>query len=436
MRPEPSGSDMNTQQVNPIDTARSGREQVIANAAFFTLFPGFFFYHTLLGTGSISAVLGGYFSPASLVFVAPLAAVLYRRCCRSPRHFDTIERYYAAFIGYFLLIIACNTVGGANKAIVINHLLCIMFMINTFIIFSVIDFSSYVFRIAGISALVAMTSIAFSYSVNGVFYLGALGIAKDSDSLATYQGFARSYLVTFLPVIAFTRHLLLRVALYGIATATLFINTARSEFVALLFVIPIIEFYFSRQKLLFVLAAALIFVLLKLYMDQLMASLPDNRILELMDLSHSTSATKRHHLSEHAMQTIAANPFLGDYASYAPGYYSHNILSAWVDLGLVGFLYLNAILLLPAIPMFMREYFTSQRNGNFILGFGLVCSTALLLLTSHYFTDMLIGATLGAYAQYQYGRKYGKHRSLDVSASASRHADIRQTMSQHGGAGT
>ncbi len=427
---------MTMQRTNTGSIAWRRREQLIATAAFFALFPGFFFYHTLLGTGSISAVLGGYFSPVSLVFVAPLTVVLYRRCRRSSRYFGSLERHYGAFLAYFLLVIICNSVSRATPAIVINHLLCIMFMVNTFIIFSVIDFSSHVFRIAAISTLLTMTSIAFSYSVNGVFYLGALGVAKDSDSLATYQGFARSYLVTFLPFIAFTRYLVLRLTLYAIATATLFINTARSEFVALLFVIPIIEFYFSKHKLLFVLAGALIFVLLKLYMDQLMAALPDNRILELMDLSHSTSANKRHHLSEHAMHTIAAHPILGDYASYAPGYYSHNILSAWVDLGLFGFLYLNAILILPAIPMFLREYFTGRRNGDFILGFSLVCCTALLLLTSHYFTDMLIGATLGAYAQYQYGRKYGKHRSPDFSASSPRHADIRQTMPQHGGAGT
>jgi len=426
---------MNQHFSKSVRATRKKREQMIANAAFFALFPGFFFYHTLLGTGTIGAVLGGYFSPVSLLFVIPLAMTVYRRCQRSPRHIGAIEVHYAAFLGYFLIIIACNTVAGANLAIVTNHLLCIMFMINTFIIFSVIDFSSLIFRMCAVASLAAMTSIAFSYSVNGVFYLGALGIAKEADSLATYQGFARSYLVTFLPVIAFTRHLFLRLSLYAIATATLFVNTARSEFVALIFIIPIIEFYFSRHKLLFTLAAILIFVLLKLYMDQLTAALPDNRILELLDLSHSTSANKRQHLSDHAMHTIAAHPLLGDYASYAPGYYSHNILSAWVDLGLFGFLYLIAILVLPAFPMFLREYFASRRNGNFILGFSAMCSTVLLLLTSHYFTDMLIGATLGAYAQYQYGRKYGKHRTPDVSASPSRYADIRQTMPQHGGAG-
>lgn len=427
---------MKAQGMDAVRLAQIHREQLVANAAFLALFPGFFFYHTLLGTGTTGAFLGGYFSPVSLIFLLPLWSILLRRCRRKPRHVSFIEVHYALFLAYFLIIIACNSMAGANRAIVVNHLLCILFMINAFIIFSMIDFAAPLFRWTAFAALAGMSSIAFSYSVNGVFYLGALGVAKDADSLATYQGFARSYLFTFLPLIAFTQHLLVRVALYGIATATLFVNTARSEFVALLFIIPVLEFYFSRHKLLFVLTIALMCIWLHFYLDQLMQALPDNRILELLDLSQSTSANKRHHLSVHAMQTIAAHPLLGDYGSYAPGYYSHNILSVWVDLGLFGFVYLIAILVLPAIPMFLRAYFAPRRNGNFILGFSLACCTSLLLLTSHYFTDMLIGATLGAYAQYQYGRKYGKHRTSDVGASTPRHADIYQTMPQHGQART
>jgi hypothetical protein len=411
---------------------RRNHDQLIANTAFFALFPGFFFYHTLLGTGTTGAFLAGYFSPISLIVILPLAKIMLRRYRQTARRLSLIDLNYGAFLTYFLMIVACNSIAGANRAIVINHLLCILFMVNTFIIFSTIDFASPAFRITALATIAAMSCIAFSYSVNGVFYLGALGIAKDLDSLATYQGFARSYLVTFLPVIAFTRALSLRIVLYGIAIATLFLNTARSEFVTLLFVIPIFEFYFSRQKLLFVLAAAVICVFLNLYMDQLAASLPDNRILELIDLSQSTSANKRHYLTVHAVQTIAAHPLLGDYASYTPGYYSHNILSAWVDLGLFGFVYLIAILLVPAGPMFLREYFSGRRNGNFILGFGLVCCTTLLLLTSHYFTDMLIGATLGAYAQYQLGRKNVQHSAHDIGASAQRYPDIRQAMPEHG----
>jgi hypothetical protein len=165
-------------------------------------------------------------------------------------------------------------------------------------------------------------------------------------------------------------------------------------------------------------------------MDEIIATLPDNRILELLDLSQSTSANKRHHLTVYAKHTIAAHPLLGDYASYALGYYSHNVLSAWVDLGLFGFVYLLAITALPAVPMFFKEYFAGRRRPEFIHGFALACVTVLLLISSHYFTDMLIGATLGAYVQYRYERKHGKYRPPDFSPSTLRYPDLHQAVPQ------
>jgi hypothetical protein len=409
------------------------REQLLLNSAFFLLFPGFFYYHTLLGTGTTGAFLGGYFSPVSAVYMLPLFFVYIRRTRVDARHLSGIDLHYGLFNAYFLAVILVNAAAGANRAIVVNHLVCILFMVNTYILFTFIDFEHRQFRLMAFASLAGMSAIAFTFSVNGVFYLGALGIARDAESLATYQGFARSYLMTFLPVVAYTRSLPLRLVLYGAGAATLFINTARSEFAALLFAIPIIEFYFSRHKMIFIIVATVVGLAIYAHLDEIVASLPDNRILELLDLSQSTSANKRHHLTVYARQTIAAHPLLGDYASYEPGYYSHNVLSAWVDLGLFGFVYVLAITIVPAIPMFFKEYLAGRRRPEFILGFSLACVTVLLLISSHFFTDMLIGATLGAYSQYRFERKYGKHRPPHFSPSPLRHEDLRQAVPEPGG---
>ena len=49
-----------------------------------------------------------------------------------------------------------------------------------------------------------------------------------------------------------------------------------------------------------------------------------------------------------AIESIKSNFFLGDYGSYVSnlgiGMYSHNLLSAWVDLGLFGFVFYILIL--------------------------------------------------------------------------------------------
>lgn len=407
-------------------TAR--RQQRILLAAFFMLFPGFFFYHTLLGTGTTGAFLGGYFAPVSLLFALPLGLIYLNRMQRDPRRFNAVDLHLGLFLLYFVAVIGANAAAGANRTIIGNHVLGILFIFNMFVIASFLDFDSLRFRVVGLLSLAGMSAIAVSYSVEGVFYLGAMGVAKDTDALATYQGFARSYLVTFLTVIAFTRSMTLRLLLYAMSAMTLFLNTARSEFAALMFAIPIIEFYYSRHKLHFLLCGIILFFVIHLYFDQILAALPANRILELLDLSQSTSANKRHHLTVHAVQTILAHPLLGDYASYKPGYYSHNVLSAWVDLGFFGMAYLCLVTVVPIVPMFIREYFAPRHCGIFMLGFSMACVTVLLLLTSHYFTDMLIGATLGASSRYFYERKYAKNRTPDLRPSASRHPDLRQAM--------
>lgn len=408
--------------------ARGSRlERATLYLSFLVLFPGFFFYHFLLGTGQIRAFLGGFFAPVSLVFVLPLVFLYVRQILRDRDQLSRTDLYYGLFLTFFAAVVAANAANGANIAIVASHILGILFMVNTFITYKMIDFALPEIYYPSVFCLLGMSAIIFGFSVDGVFRMDAMGIAKDPDSLSTYQGLARSYLFNFLCVIAYTRSMLLRALLYCIGAASLFLNTARSEFVALLFAIPIIEFYFARPKVLFVLVLTGLAALLAMNFELLLAQLPDSRILELLDLSQSTSAIARHHLNVYAMQTIAAYPVFGDYASYAPGHYAHNILSAWVDLGIFGFAYLLAILILPPISMSITGFFTKRDCGDLVHAFALACVTILLLVNSHFFTDMLISATLAMYARYNYARRHVPLREPAVRPAAPRYRDLRQS---------
>ena len=406
----------------------ANRSALIMEGAFLLLFPGFFFYHTLLGLGLIHAVLGGYFAVIALLVFLPLAWIYVRQAFADQRYFGKTDLYFMLYLLYFAVICLVNAVAGANPAIVGTHVLALVYSIDIFIIFKGIDFDARRFRTLALCSLAAMSAIVFWFSVDGSFYLGALGIAKDPDSVATYQGFSRSYLFTLVPLLAFTDKRRWRVVLYCLAAPTLFVNTARSEFAAALLLIPVIEFYFAKHKVtLFIFSAFLIF-LVNANLDLILQQLPSNRTLELLDLSQSTSANLRHHLSEAALRTIVDNPLLGNYASYASGYYAHNILSAWVDLGLFGIVYLLALLFIPAIQLILRGYFNKEKSDQFIFAFALLSITVLLLFGSHYFTDMLIGATLGAYARYRNGHIHGKDRSPDVGPSTQRPAHLHQAM--------
>jgi hypothetical protein len=412
--------------------ASSRLEQLILVAAFFLLFPGFFYYHTLIGTGAAPAFLGGYFAPVSVAFLLPFTFIYIGRLRREPGRLTLVDLHFGLYLAYFMIVVAVNAAAGAPHVIVTSHILDILFMLQLFVMFSFIDFTHPRFRMMGFASLAAMTVIAIACQVDGVFYLRLLGAAADTDTLATYQGFARSYIVTFLAVIAFTRSFPLRLALYATGTVTLFLNSARSEFVALLFALPIIEFYYARHKMLLVLLLAIAAGVVAMNLDQIVAALPDNRILELTDIGHSSSGEKRHYLTVYALHTIRAHPWMGDYASYGPGLYSHNVLSAWVDLGLFGIVYLMALMVVPAAFMFLCEYFAGRRSGLFMLGFIFACVDVMLLITSHYFADMLVGATLGACSRYFYERRYAQHRPSDLRPPAPRQPYLRQAVPQLG----
>jgi hypothetical protein len=389
-------------------------ERSILIAGFMALFPGFFFYHFMLGTGRVHAFLGGYFSPVSLIFVLPFAWLYARQIRREPRRLLHSELYYALFLVFFGLVVAVNAANGANREIVVAHVLGIMFMANAVVMFKMIDFAGPAFRYLALLSLLGMTAVIVLNSVDGMFRMDALGMAMEPESLSTYQGFARSYMVTSLCCIAYTRRLFFRAVLYAGGAVSLYLNTARSEFVAFLFAIPIIEFYYARQKLVFVFIVAALAALINMNFDMILSKLPNNRILELLDLSQSNSAILRHHMMTAAIQTVTNYPVFGDYASYTPGHYAHNVLSAWVDLGLVGSLFLVALLIVPTISMLITGYYSTRDNGDFIFAFSLVCVTILLLVKSHYFSDMLIGAVIGTYSKYNYSRRYGRRSSADV----------------------
>lgn len=373
----------------------------VAPIAFFFLFPGFFFYHTLIGMGVIKAYLGGYFAIASLIFSIFLVYLYYLELRSVQYRIAPTDMKFGIFLAYFLFVVIINAGFGADRSTVQTHLLSILYFVNVYLIFKSVDFSQRNTRLIAIVMLAAMSGIIFFFSQSGIFSPGKAGVPLSEESIATYQGFARSYVLTFVTVVCFSKLMLARLLLYGIAVAALFLNGSRSELVAILFVAPIIEIYRAKSFLDVMMIILFAGALLGINPQDAMQGLPDNRVLELFDLSHSQSANSRIELSERALQTIAEHPLLGDYGSYPPGAYSHNILSAWVDLGLFGFLYMIFMLLHTAARLFAEGWSIRARSSQFVLAWTLICMSLLLLVTAKTFDDMLTGAAMGAYANYR-----------------------------------
>ena len=396
---------MDAIDLRPGRPAAHRSEQRLVQLAFILLFPGFFFYQTLLGLGITGAFLGGYFTRVALVLAVPLIYFYAINARRRPQFISEFDRACAMLIVYLLLVLLANFVAGADTMILQRYLQGLVFCIELYIIFRLIDLKDKKFLLMATVSLLAMSAITIHFSIDGFFYLHALNAAKDPDSLATYQGFARSYLYTFLIVVSISSSVGARFLLYALAITTLFLNGARSEFSAVLFLVPLLEFYHSRRKLFVVPPVLVLMVVLAANAGTIAAMLPQNRTLQLLDLSHSTSGVARQHLSRDAWRTITQNPAFGDFASYPDGHYAHNLLAAWVDFGLAGFLAFAAILGWAAFRLFTNGFFLKKRSSEFVLAWSFICITILWAATAKNVPDMSIGAAIGAFAQYRYGKR-------------------------------
>ncbi len=396
---------MNANDVNSGRSFAGEKGKFAIYLVFLLLFPGFFIYHTLLGLGIIRAFLGGYFSPIALLVTLPLIGISSLAIKRRRNFFVKLDLCFLLLIAYYALVLIANFAGGANVAIVKRYLFSLIFCVDVYIIFRMVDFSNRLFITMAAASLFAMSAITIYFSIDGFFYLRSLDEASNPESLATYQGFARSFIYTFLIVISVVKSTGARFLLYGLAASSLFLNGARSEFSAVLFVVPIIEFYYAKNKMYSVNLVFFLLVWLGANADSIVGMLPDNRILQLFDLSHSSSGVAREQLSKDAWRTITENPVFGDFGSYADGHYAHNILCAWVDFGMIGFLFLATLLAWSASQLFADGYFAKAKSPDFIVACCFVCISILWALTAKAVPDMSVGAALGAYAKYRYVRK-------------------------------
>lgn len=377
----------------------------VIHLAFILLFPGFFFYQTLLGLGIIGAFLGGYFTIVALVLTPALIASCYSVVKAQKLVISQLDLFCLLFIIYWCLILAINVTGGADTTIAQRHLQSILFCIDTYIIFRISNFNDRNLIVLLVISLLAMSIITIYMSIDGFFYLQALGQAKNPESLATYQGFARSYIYTYLIVVSLARWLGVRFILYGLATTTMFLNGARSEFSAVLFSIPLIELYYTKHKLIAIIPILLVVAACVMNADAIVGMLPQNRTLQLLDLSHSTSAMARQNLSSDAWRTITRNPIFGDFASYADGHYAHNVLGAWVDFGIVGFVFFSLLLIWPAVMMLANGFFHHKKSSEFIVAISFTSITIIWALSAKNVPDMSVGAALGAFAKYYYRKR-------------------------------
>ena len=352
----------------------------------------------MVDAGLISADFGGFFTAACILSV-PLLVMATRH---NPRPRVKLNSVIVPLFFFFnIAVIVSALIGistGKSEEITNPHLAFSFKFIVLYYVARMICVNDRKFQRITIFALLAIVFFTL-YTASAERILEA-NIARqvNEDFQIDYQGMAYAYVVlAMFGLVSAGRPW--RIVLYSLSLPILFIVGARSEFVAFLLIALTFEFCKSRSRPKFALMAIAAVLLVTLAYSALDNSMQDNRIFGLLDIQNDESAIERRSLTSEAISTISQNPILGNYASYLPGNYAHNILSAWVDLGILGFIALLIIVLGPVIYL-LRRFSIDGRDPTFIICLAAALATLLLILLAKNYNYQFIPVSVGLYARY------------------------------------
>ncbi len=309
---------------------------VIGAVVFWVVFPGFYFYHFMISQGLANPLLGGLFGPALVAafpFLIWAAVVAFRRQGRVG--FPAILSLFIWLVAWASLWMAINFAARPQDPAHEQLATTLLLWVPLFMLSMVIPLYSDGFRnVLWISWIVIL---ALAVSAVDASLLMAVGTVEEA---ASYQGLARSLMVTSSLLVASTDRKVMRWALAGVSIFGLFLIGARSELYGFLVAYVFTEFLLNKRSVfgrglfvgLLALGAALVARNLNI--------LGSSRQLEILDLSESTSWLAREYMQQVALSQIVDNPILGAYGGHwvsGEGDYAHNALSVWVSLGLPGF---------------------------------------------------------------------------------------------------
>ncbi len=374
---------------------------------FILLFPLFFIYHVLISKGYIPPFLGGYFSIVALVNLPILLLFFSQLNLKLNQQFTSVEIIFFLLLIYtFSIAIAnflFNPLPSENFEMFLFSIQGIIFTFICYILGKYISINNHNFKRILIYFLLLFSIIVLS-NLNefGMFYLRLS--SENANFAISYQGYARVLSVLGLISIALVKNSYLALLLYLIVSITLFFNGARTEFVLFNFS-SIIFFLFFIPRIIYIIIPILFIALFLIFQnDTLLNLILENRLLELVtNPQSSTSGNARLDTIFIALQTISDHPLFGSYGSYVEiggiGYYAHNLISAWVNLGLFGFiLYLSMFFIM--FTYLLYSYKKSYVEYKLFFLFFIFTFTAMLI--SKDYSYMLIGFLIAFYSRSAY----------------------------------
>lgn len=365
----------------------------LALGAFCIMFPAYIAYQIFVQKAVIRPYLGGYFSAGMAISLPLLLLAAYVKP-RSRIPPDLVEWLFALFMVLFGISLAVGVYFNVTPDILKPNAITWGSFVVLYLFGLLFPWgdraATHYAQLIFVGLLLLILLNATGGQLIGVGYITP-GVGMELN----YQAVALAYIVATLTALPPAR-VLIRYAGYVLSITALYLIGARSEFVAFVLIAGTIEFCMAKQKAQFVALGIVGIVVLLVLAHTMLGTLPGSRILGLSDVSEDASAIARAALTSDAWLSISKAPFMGDYGSYLPGNYAHNILSAWVDMGLVGIVTL-VLLLAFAGASIMLTYRNRIRTPVFLVTAALLMANILLLLFAKYYTYQLLPIAIGAY---------------------------------------
>ena len=380
----------------------------VSTVTFFLLFPGFFFYHFLIGQGYVPALLGGYFTPIAILLFPILFLSNTQNLIFSG---ISVVNLFIVLILYIFMVAIINFALGIPEGLELDMMIWslqgLFYLIISTLIASHLSYSSVIKYGALITFLILLIIIA---NIGDFGILDIISDPTNEEKVSTYQGLARSCLIILLIQSAvYFRESYKFFIIFPIGTVILFFIGARTEFI--LFIATFISLYiiyaFISARALLAIAFLSMTAILSVYLINSNYITSDifygSRMLEILNILDSSSAQARIGFFNYALSRVAESPLLGDYGSYVyfggTGSYPHNIFSAWLNLGLTGFLLY--ILLIGLLWINIIKFFNQFKdNTEYKILLALLILVSGALISSKEYNYVFIGFLIGTYYNF------------------------------------
>lgn len=366
--------------------------KILSGFSFWLLYPGFFFYHFLVGAGILPRFIGGWFGPVSLLaFVGFVPLLMLAVGHVRGRSLQLLLLFVLLNVSVMLWVGAHAVLGAGHQqrpAVVSQAAATLVFWVTMFMIGLYWGHRSFWSRWIVWGSL-GMMVILTLYNIDAQSLVFALGLDASSSEgeVVTYQGFARSLAVTLLAGLAVSRRPIAVSTLVFGGVVALFFLGARAELYGFLMVTPILFWMGYRSRpWSATLIATVGTIALAFLAFHFWETISGSRQLQfILDLETSRSLQVRQELLRQGWEGVTSDPLIGEFAGHvlrggSTGAYVHNAISAWRQFGPVTFLlYVGLTVTTSAISVrrtvFARVDLTTWRLALLVNVFSLILLT-------------------------------------------------------------